>query len=105
MLLEVRDVFTEVKKRIEETVGKEFKTSVNIDRKKENPNHYYFIFNDDLNIEIAIFYGERNGITDKSILQCLFQKPFTKNEKFDFINNEKGIDYIVSQVEKILKKD
>lgn len=62
MLLSQSDIIKNAKKRVEEITKKEFNTCINYDRKKKDPNHFYFLFNDELNIEIVISFATKPGM-------------------------------------------
>jgi hypothetical protein len=99
-------IISESKVRAEELTGKEFKTVINFDnRKGDQKNNFYFLINDELNFEIAISWGTRNGFVTHDMLDIRIQKPNWKIIEVDARSvyaEKNAIEKIVDEIKEII---
>jgi predicted AAA+ superfamily ATPase len=108
MIFKIEEIIKQAQKEVKEVTGINLEIIVNEDKSKKSKikNNYYFLCNDDLNIEIVISFAEINGIVTKDFIDCRIQKPKRQVEKFDFRSihgGDKCKDYIVDNIKRIVQ--
>lgn len=107
MIFKIEEIIPAAKKELEESTGVKFETPINFDKRKKNPDNYYFLCNDELDIEVCIGFAKVNFSISRDFIDCRIQKPYSKVEQFDFrsiYGGDKCKTYIVETVKTLLLK-